>query len=152
MFRQKFNPHKKFRNKASSRSLPRNELLDAIRSVEVINKNKDIPVKEENRAHNSFEAFQYLRSGQSVDLIIINIPSDQSDNFRFLAHFSSSSLFYSIPTVVLSNSKDSQLRTKIKALGASLFLNTPFDPVLLMEKVKEIVHEKESRRFLSEIQ
>jgi len=102
--------------------------------------------------NNSFEAFQYLRSGQSADLIIINIPNDQSDNFRFLAHFSSSSLFYSIPTVVLSNSNDSQLRTKIKALGASLFLNTPFDPVLLMEKVKEIVHEKESRRFLSEIQ
>ena len=103
-------------------------------------------------ANNYSEAFQYLRSGQFVDLIIINIPNDECDNFRFLAHFSSSSLFYNIPTVVLSNSTDSQLRSKTKALGASLFLNTPFDPVHLFEKVKEFVYEKESRRLIKEIQ
>jgi two-component system chemotaxis response regulator CheY len=103
-------------------------------------------------ANNYSEAFQYLRSGQFVDLIIINIPNEESDNFRFLAHLSSSSLFYSIPTVVLSDSTDSELRNKTKALGASLFLNTPFDPVHLIEKVKEFVYEKESRTFIKEIQ
>jgi two-component system chemotaxis response regulator CheY len=103
-------------------------------------------------ASNYSEAFCYLRTKQVADLIIIDIPNDESENFMFLAHLSSSSLFYDIPVVVLSDSNDSQLRNKTKALGASLFLNTPFDPVLLSGKVKELIYEKESRRFIKQTQ
>ncbi len=94
------------------------------------------------------EAFHYLRTTQFVDLMIIDVPNEVSDNFRFLAHLSSSSLFYDIPTVVLSNSTDSLLRNKTKALGVSLFLNTPFDPVVLSKKVKELIYEKENHRLI----
>ena len=99
-------------------------------------------------ANSYSEAFHYLRTKQFVDLIIINVPNEESDNFRFLAHLSSSSLFYHIPTVVLSDSTASQLRNKTKALGASLFLSTPFDPVFLSKKVKELIYEKENRRLI----
>jgi two-component system, chemotaxis family, chemotaxis protein CheY len=101
-------------------------------------------------AKNYAEAFYYLRSKQIVDLIIINVPNDESENFMFLAHLSSSSLFYDIPTVVLSDSNDIQLRNKTKALGASLFQTTPFDPIRLTEKVKELMYVKESSRLIKE--
>lgn len=101
-------------------------------------------------AKNYAEAFYYLRSKQIVDLIIINVPNDESENFMFLAHLSSSSLFYDIPTIVLSDSNDSQLRNKTKALGASLFLTTPFDPIPLAEKVKELIYEKENKHMIEE--
>ncbi len=101
-------------------------------------------------ANNYSEAFCCLRTKQMADLIILNVPNDESENFMFLAHLSSSSLFYDIPTVVLSDSNDSQLSNKTKALGASHFLNTPFDPIRLSEKVKELIYEKESRRFIKE--
>ena len=101
-------------------------------------------------ANNYSEAFHYLRIKLFVDLIIINIPNEETDNFRFLAHLSSSSLFCDIPTVVLSNTTDSQLRNKTKAMGGSLFFTTPFDPVLLSKKVNELIYEKESRLFIKE--
>jgi response regulator RpfG family c-di-GMP phosphodiesterase len=99
-------------------------------------------------ARNYADAFFHLRSKEMADLVIMNIPDDESENCMFLAHLSSSSLFYDIPVVVLSDSKDSRLRDKTKALGASLFLNTPFDPVSLSEKVKELIVKKESRQFI----
>ena len=99
-------------------------------------------------ARNYAEAFYQLRSKDMADLVIMNIPDDKSENYMFLAHLSSSSLFYDIPVVVLSDSKDSLLSNKIKALGASLFLNTPFDPVRLSEKVKELIVKTESRQFM----
>lgn len=101
-------------------------------------------------ANSYAEAFNYLRSTQFADLIIIDIPNDQSDNFRFLAHLSSSSLFYDIPTVVLSNSTNSQLENKTKALGASYFLRTPFNPVQLSAKVKELIYKQKNNQFIKE--
>ncbi len=99
-------------------------------------------------ARNYAEAFFHLRSNKATELVIMNIPNDQSENCMFLAHLSSSNLFYDIPVVVLSDSKDSRLADKTRALGASLFLNTPFDPVRLSEKVKELIGKKESRQFI----
>lgn len=99
-------------------------------------------------ANNYSEAYSFLRSGQVVELIIINVPDEHSENFMFLAHLSSSSLYNQIPVAVLSVSSDSHLRNKIQALGASLFLNTPFDPIRLSEKVKELISEKEPKRLI----
>jgi response regulator RpfG family c-di-GMP phosphodiesterase len=101
-------------------------------------------------ANNYSEAFSYLRSGQLVDLIIINIPDEHSENFMFLAHLCSSSLYNYIPVAVLSVSNDSRFRNKLKALGTSLFFSTPFDPIRLSEKVKELISDKESKRFIKE--
>jgi CheY-like chemotaxis protein len=103
-------------------------------------------------ANNYAEAFYFLRTKQIVDLIIMNVPNDESENFMLLAHFSSSSLFYDIPIVVLSDSNDRQLRNKTITLGASLFLSTPFDPIHLSEKVKGFIYEKESNSFIKEMQ
>ena len=99
-------------------------------------------------ANNYSEAFSYLQSGQVAELIIINVPDEHSENFMFLAHLCSSSLYNHIPVAVLSASNDNQLRNKIKSMGASLFLSTPFDPIRLSEKVKELICEKENKRFI----
>lgn len=59
MFKQRFNPHKKFHKKARMKSLPNRELLDAIASVEVIKKGKNPLIEEEkNILQSSFDAFQ----------------------------------------------------------------------------------------------
>lgn len=93
-------------------------------------------------AKNYAEGFYYLRSEKIVDLVIVSIPDEESENFTFLAHLSSSSLFCDIPVVVIADSNDKRLSIKSKALGASLFLSTPFDPIRLSEKVKALIGEK----------
>jgi len=58
MYRQQFNSHKRFNNRAHSKSLPKRELLDAIASVEVIKKERSHLVEEEAHiVHTSFEIF-----------------------------------------------------------------------------------------------
>jgi hypothetical protein len=56
-----------------------------------------------------------------------------------------SSLFSNIPKVVISKSSDIHLVSKTKDLGVSLSINMPFDPMLLLRRVNEIINEKENR-------
>jgi CheY-like chemotaxis protein len=101
-------------------------------------------------AKNNFDAFQVLRSNQIIDLILLDIPAEESDNFRFLSHLSSSSLFDDVPKVILSNSTNQELINKIKTFKACIFFTTPFNPVSLAEKVKQLIDDKENQRLTKE--
>jgi two-component system, chemotaxis family, chemotaxis protein CheY len=98
---------------------------------------------EVSSVSNHFQAYQHLQSHLFSDLIIIDIADSDSDNFQFLKHSSTSSLFCNIPKVVISKSKDASLKKETLDLGASFFLSMPFDPIMLSKKVKEIMIEKD---------
>jgi CheY-like chemotaxis protein len=97
---------------------------------------------EVTSVNNYSDAFDHLQSNISNDLIIINIPDTESDNFHFLEHISTSYKFRNIPKVVISRSADAQLKEKLEGLGASLFLTKPFDPVFLSNKVQDLIYTK----------
>ena len=90
---------------------------------------------------NPAAAMQHLQADLQKDLIIVDIPDKNSDNYALLEHISSSSLFGKIPTVVISNSDDERLKNKTVELGASLFLTKPFDPVYLSEQIRALIYE-----------
>ena len=92
---------------------------------------------------NHFQAYQHLQANLFSDLIIIDIEDCDSDNFQFLKHSCTSSLFCNIPKVVISNSTDANLKKETLNLGATFFLSMPFDPIMLNKKVKEIIFEKD---------
>ena len=96
---------------------------------------------------NFFQAFKHLRANTFNDLIIINVPDTNSDNFKFLKHISTSRLFCDIPKVIISKSKDEDLKNKTLDLGVNLFVSMPFDPVSLSTKIKEIMYEKQVVKF-----
>lgn len=86
-------------------------------------------------------AFEQLHTENKKDLIIVDIDNHDSDNLELLEHMSTSSVLGKIPTVVISNSDDEQLKKRSVELGASLFLTKPFDPVYLSDKVKDLVYQ-----------
>lgn len=92
--------------------------------------------------NNFFQAFRHLQSNSFNDLIIMNISDTKSDNFKFLKHISTSSLFCDIPKVVISKNNDEELKSKIISFGINLFISLPFDPVSLTIKIKEILNVK----------
>ncbi len=98
---------------------------------------------EVSSVSNHFQAYRHLQSNLFSDLIIINIADSSSDNFQFLKHSATSSLFCNIPKVVISKSTDANLKRETMNLGASFFLSMPFDPIMLSRKVKEIMFEKD---------
>ncbi len=91
---------------------------------------------------NCAAAMQHLQIDFQKDLIILDIPDKNSDNFALLEHMASSSVFSNIKTVVISNSDDQRLKNQTVELGASLFLTKPFDPVYLSERVRELVYDE----------
>jgi len=91
------------------------------------------------------DAIQHLHNDHKKDLIILDIPDSTSDNFQLLEHMATSSVFGKIPTVVISNSDDEQLKKQAVKLGASLFLTKPFDPVYLSDKVRDLVYQNSER-------
>jgi response regulator RpfG family c-di-GMP phosphodiesterase len=101
---------------------------------------------------NCAAAMSQLQSEVNRDLIIVNIPDAESDNFELLKHISTSCVLNNIQRVVISDSDDMQLKRKTAELGATLFITKPFDPVYLSEKVREIINLNEDslgkkRRF-----
>jgi two-component system, chemotaxis family, chemotaxis protein CheY len=98
---------------------------------------------EVSSVSNHVQAYHHLQTNLFSDLIIINIADYDSDNFQFLKHSSTSSLFCNIPKVVISKSTDINLKKEILNLGASYFQSMPFDPIKLSHKVKEIMFEKD---------
>lgn len=97
---------------------------------------------EVTSVNNYSEAIDHLQSHISNDLMIINIPDTESDNFHFLEHLSTSYKFRNIPKVVISKSADAQLKERSEGLGACLFLTKPFDPVFLSDRVQSIIYTK----------
>lgn len=101
---------------------------------------------------NTADAMSQLQSDIHRDLIILNIPRLESENFEFLEYMSTSGVLNDICRVVISDSEDEQLKNKTTELGASLFLTKPFDPVYLSDKVRELINLNENsigkkRRF-----
>ena len=87
---------------------------------------------------NYTDALSHLRTDLNKDLIILDIPDTDSDNFELLEHMNSSAVLKNIRTVVISNSDDETLKNRTVELGASMFLTKPFDPVYLSDKVKDM--------------
>ena len=85
----------------------------------------------------------HLQSDTSRDIIILNISNTASDNFELLEHISTSCVLNNIQRVVISDSNDENLKSKISELGASLFITKPFDPVFLSEKVRDLVNDNQ---------
>lgn len=96
---------------------------------------------EVTSVQNFSEAINHLQSTSSNDLMIIDIADEESENFEFLEHISTSCIFRNIPKVVISKSDDQQLKNRSVQLGASLFITKPFDPVYLSGKVQDLIYE-----------
>lgn len=94
-------------------------------------------------ARNYGEAFYFLRSRPDIAIAIIHVPGQMSENKLFLDHISTSSLFGELPVIILAESTEAKLWAKTEKNGSFHFMSTPFDPVRLLEKAKELTYEKE---------
>lgn len=89
---------------------------------------------------NCKDAMQHLHVESDSDVMILNISDSNSENFELLQHMSTSCVLNGIQRVVISDSNDEQLKYKTEALGASLFLTKPFDPVFLSDQVRNLIN------------
>jgi CheY-like chemotaxis protein len=90
---------------------------------------------------NSRHAMQLLSSGYEAHLVIIDIPNKETENFELMEHIATSSIFKNVSIIVLSASRDEELKNNCLQFGAAVFLTKPFDPVYLSESVDQLLSE-----------
>ena len=100
---------------------------------------KDFAITSVNNCNSALQA---IRTNCDQDVIILNIPDEESENYKFLNYIHSSALLKDTKTIVISNYDDDILRDKTRALGASLYLSKPFDPVFLSESIQSMLGDK----------
>jgi CheY-like chemotaxis protein len=90
---------------------------------------------------NSRHAMQLFSSGFEADLLILDIPGAETENFELMEHIATSSIFKDLPVIVLSASRNEELKNICLQSGAADFLTKPFDPVYLFERVEQLLSE-----------
>ena len=87
-------------------------------------------------ARNGFEALTWLSNGLMPDAIIAGNDMPEMDAAGLLGHLRNTGLWSNVPVVVLGEVENSEQEwLRYKRLGASDFVNKPFDPLELREKL-----------------
>jgi serine phosphatase RsbU (regulator of sigma subunit) len=92
-------------------------------------------------ASNGQEALDLI-SSESPDMILLDIMMPVMDGFEVLARLQSNDSWRHIPVVVISAMSDMESVTKGIEMGADDYLPKPFDPTLLLARLKASLEKK----------
>lgn len=87
----------------------------------------------------ALEACAWLLEGKSFDLIISDIHMPSVNGIELLEHLRESSMFNSIPVIMVSSS--SEYQKQCMDLGAFAFLEKPFEPQRLFAHVEQALEQ-----------
>lgn len=88
------------------------------------------------------EALSWLHSEHIPQLIISDVYMPEMNGFEFLQSLKNSSMFTSIPVIVLSSLENSGERIKLLEIGADDFILKPFNPQELKIRVRNILRKR----------
>lgn len=91
---------------------------------------------------NGFEACTWLNQSPKIHCMILSIESESDENLSLLKHIKTSSLFKSIPVIVLSGTNDKRVRSLCEESHVEFYLSKPFDPLALVNIVGQIPEER----------
>jgi len=89
-------------------------------------------------ADNGINALSILQSGYIPDLIISDLLMPVLGGKDFLEQIKSSGAFKEIPVIILSSIDKSEEKIKLINLGASDYLEKPYNPAELMARIESI--------------
>ena len=91
-------------------------------------------------AKNGLEAMTWLSKGISPDIIITDQHMPEMDGDHLIRQLRCTGMWSDIPVVVLGESENSvQMSNHYTALGACAYFIKPFSPLVLREKLHQIV-------------
>ena len=93
-------------------------------------------------ATDGFEAMNWLMEGNRPDLIISDLQMPNIDGFELIAHISSSSYYGDIPVLVLSGTREDDIRKRCGDMHIAGYVTKPFDPAELINKVEGALNRK----------
>lgn len=101
---------------------------------------KVIPGTTFTEAANGLEAIEQM-SLQHFDAIMLDMNMPDMNGMEVLQFIRSQHYYRHIPVVILTTRSDDNLRNTAAEAGATLYLNKPFEPKLLAEKIETILKQ-----------
>jgi DNA-binding response OmpR family regulator len=97
---------------------------------------------EVESAENGIDALSILQNGYNPDLIVSDLLMPVLGGKDFLEQLKSSGLFKDIPVIILSSIDKSDEKIKLIKLGASDYLEKPYNPAELLVRIENILKTK----------
>lgn len=91
---------------------------------------------------NPVKALSWMKEGNLPDLIISDVYMPEMNGHEFLLYLKASSIYRSIPIIILSSMENSGERIKMLEDGADDFILKPFNPQELKIRVRNILRKR----------
>ncbi len=96
------------------------------------------PKRQIRVAGTATEMLEILRT-RRVDLVVLDLSLPDLDGRGLLVALRKNPLTAALPIVVLSGSTERQIEAECRALGATRFMPKPFDPLVMVDAVTELL-------------
>jgi DNA-binding response OmpR family regulator len=93
-------------------------------------------------SENGIEALSLLQSGYRPDLIVCDLMMPVLGGKDFVEQLKSSGAFKDIPVIILSSIDKSDEKIKLINLGASDYLEKPYNPAELLARIENLLKNK----------
>ena len=93
-------------------------------------------------AENGIDALSILQNGYFPDLIVCDLIMPVLGGKDFLEQLKSSGVFKRIPVIILSSIDKSDEKIKLIKLGASDYLEKPYNPAELLARIENILKKE----------
>lgn len=100
-------------------------------------------------APDASSAMYWLSQKNFPNVIIANAQLRDTADWEFIAYLKSSFLYNDIPTILLSSLDKDEVEQKCSLYNVEQFFLKPFNPVMLLEMVDELVRLNVSRNLES---
>lgn len=97
----------------------------------------DYSIFEAEDGLDALEKLNYI----SPDLIIVDLNMPKMDGLEFIKTLRSNYRFLDIPVIMLTTSKDEEIKKEALHAGVNLFLTKPIKPEILLYKIKSLLGE-----------
>jgi two-component system chemotaxis response regulator CheY len=106
--------------------------------INYILKKKEYQITE---AEDGIDALEKLINTK-VDLVIADLNMPNMDGIELVRSLRSNYYYVDTPIIMLTTTKDENLRRSAFEAGVNLFLNKPIQPNILLYKVESLLEEK----------
>lgn len=93
-------------------------------------------------AENGIEGLSILQNGYMPDLIVTDLMMPELGGKDFVEQLKSSGAFKNIPVIVLSSIDKSAEKIQLINLGASDYLEKPYNPAELLARIENLLKNK----------
>ncbi|KXL53104.1 phytochrome-like protein cph2 [Anaerotignum neopropionicum] len=98
-------------------------------------------------AANGLEVLEKLRQLSDVAVLILDIMMPQMDGFDVLKAMQKDEYFRTIPTVMITANNEEDVQIRALSYGATDIMTKPFNPQIILHRIKNIMARKESERL-----